>query len=818
MRAVGLFVLSEMRARWRAWVALVLLIAVAGGTVLLAVAGARRTDTAYSRLLQSSEASDVTVSPSGTGLTGYYSALRRLPGVETLGTEAGVTAFVVGKQGRPVLQGPPLLYLAVDTTYGSTVDRPRIVLGRLARSAQANEVVVSVNAASADHVTVGSNLELFVPTGNSSGPSIPSSGLRLRERVVGVVVMRTDVVTITPLESAPEILGTPALLRRLLPAIGGPRNLAFDAALVRLKPHTTPGRFDVVAQDTARKFPDTGRQVFIADERADAAAVQRAIRPEAVALALFAAVAALTAVVVLGQLAVRQLAAQSSGWQPLRALGCTRWQLAMMGLSQVTLAAMIGALGALVLAVGVSPLMPIGPARVAEPHPGVEVNVAVLIVGALVIVVLLAARVMWPIFRMVAGARGPEGVLRPERPLTTWLNRNAPITAGLGVKMAFDRGPGYAAVPVTGSLVAVVIAVAAVMTSLVFGVNLSRFVSTPHLYGRNWDVMLDPQSGFTMLSRGEVASFVARQPDLAAWSVGDHGTVELRGRVVAAVGIDTGQGAWLGPTLLEGRRPSSPEEIALGTSTLRRLGKKVGDEVEASVSGRQVRLHIVGRAVFPAFSQGSFAPTDLGEGALTTASALSSGDSSSQYNFFLVRFADTPAKAREVSSLITQFAPQGGYDGCRSEACGVNTRQLPTDVANYSHIEWLPVVLAGVLALLAVGVLVQVLLLLIDRAHRDTAVLRASGFVRRQVMSVVRWQASTIAVVAIAFGVPLGVGAGRWCWILFTDAIGAGTSAIVPTTYLAVAVPAVLVIANAAAAIPARRAGRLSTVTILRAE
>ena len=68
------------------WLGLALLLGVIGGVVLTAAAGARRTDTAYPRLLQWANASQVAVAPlgtgpvpDGTGTTGYYAALSRLP-------------------------------------------------------------------------------------------------------------------------------------------------------------------------------------------------------------------------------------------------------------------------------------------------------------------------------------------------------------------------------------------------------------------------------------------------------------------------------------------------------------------------------------------------------------------------------------------------------------------------------------------------------------------------------------------------------------------------------------------------------------------
>jgi hypothetical protein len=66
-----------MRHRWRAWLALSLLIGTVGGTVLTAIAGARRTDTAYGRFERRGNAADVLVSPNGTGLTGYSRNIER---------------------------------------------------------------------------------------------------------------------------------------------------------------------------------------------------------------------------------------------------------------------------------------------------------------------------------------------------------------------------------------------------------------------------------------------------------------------------------------------------------------------------------------------------------------------------------------------------------------------------------------------------------------------------------------------------------------------------------------------------------------------
>src|SRR5947208_9669179 len=61
MPAVWLRFRAELRRRWRAWLVLAALVGFAGGTVIAAATGARRTDTAYDRFLSSQRAVDVLV-------------------------------------------------------------------------------------------------------------------------------------------------------------------------------------------------------------------------------------------------------------------------------------------------------------------------------------------------------------------------------------------------------------------------------------------------------------------------------------------------------------------------------------------------------------------------------------------------------------------------------------------------------------------------------------------------------------------------------------------------------------------------------------
>jgi hypothetical protein len=246
------------------------------------------------------------------------------------------------------------------------------------------------------HLRVGSRLEM----GAGAGTDFRHIR-RLSERVVGIMVNRGSVVPVTDLDKTPVIIASEALFRELGPGYEGSA-----AAYVKLRPGGTVSDFSARAQALTREFPATGGQIFLSDEAAQAAAVERSIRPQAVALALFALILAVTALLVVGQVASRLLLGASSDNRTLSVLGMSRGQLLAAGLVEVGAAATAGAAVASGVAIAASPLMPIGPARLAEPDPGVSVDVAVLAAGFAATVILLLARVAWPAW-CLASARQP---------------------------------------------------------------------------------------------------------------------------------------------------------------------------------------------------------------------------------------------------------------------------------------------------------------------------------------------------------------------------------------------------------------------------
>jgi ABC-type lipoprotein release transport system permease subunit len=797
MRAVLRLAAHGLRARWRGWAMFVLLVALAGGAVLTAVAGARRTDSAYPRFLQASNASDVLVSPGGTGLGGYYRALARLPDVAAVAPLAALNALA-----------PGLMVAPADRRFQHLVDRPKVLAGRLPLPDRADEIALDQNGAAILHLHVGSTLAMQAV--RSDRPPGPAGARQLRERVVGIIVTRSSVKPVTELDKIPMILASTALMHDL-----GPSYLTADGAVVKLKPGATPDSFRRRAEALARRFPGTQGHVLVADENTQAATVERAIRPEAVALALFALVLMVTALLIVGQAAARLLAASSADNATLAALGMTRGQIMGSRLVEVGVAAAAGAMAAAAVAVAASPLMPIGTARPAEPAPGISADMTVLAVGAIAILGLLVARTAWPAWRL-ASAQGSHlrDVTASRRPLLARWLAGAPVTIAAGAGLALEPGQGRTAVPVRSALAGTMLSVLAITAAFTFGANLLHLVNTPRQYGQNWDAAIDLQFG--TITPQQTQHLLGKTTGISGWTFGDHGIVSIGGIVVPAIGLTAGKGPLLSPTLLEGRQPRTGHEIVLGTSTLRRIGRHVGQMVTMTVSGRRLRERIVGRAVFPDFGQGAFTPTDLGEGAQMSIQQLAvSVRPSRGFEFVLAGF--TPGQPRPAAMASFERSMAGFCQSIQPSPCVV-TDQRPNGITSYTHIDRTPAILAAVLAVVGVAVLGQFIVVSGRRRRRDFAILKALGLFRRQVSAITAWQVSTLAGLALLAGLPLGVAVGRWSWALFGRGLGVPDVALTPIWPLLLMVPAVIVIANAVAFWPGRATARLNPADVLRAE
>jgi FtsX-like permease family len=808
----------KLRAGWRGWLALAVLTALAGGVVLTALAGAIRTDTAYPRFVAASHAADALVAPAGSGIGGYDTAVATLPGVAAAAALVGINAVPVSSNG--VLDNNVAVTASLDGRFGRTVEIPKMLAGRLPVAGAAQEISVTQIGAQRLHLRVGSTLRMAAVDDRSTPPRTRP----LTERVVGIFVTDGSIVPVNYQDQTPQIVASIALYREL-----GPAYHAFDGAYVKLRPGASLRAFDADAQALAQRYPATGRQVYLADQSMQAATVERAIRPQAIALALFALALALTALLIVGQVASRTLLGAADDNAALAALGMTRRQLLATGLLEVAAAAVAGSGAAVLIAIAASPLMPIGPARLAEPSPGVSVNGPVLAAGFAAIVVLLVARVALTAWRQAsvrpagAGAHAdPAGlpVIAVTRRRSRFAERlaaaGAPLPAVTGVRLALDSGRGRASVPVRSALLGLAVAVAAVAVAVTFGVNLQRLVDTPRLYGQDWDIAFEGQ--FATITPQQFSQVSAHVKGIADVTFGVHGTVVIGKTVIPAIGLAAGTGPLMSSTVLSGRPPGGPGEIALGASVLRRLGLRIGQLAAVTTPAGELAMRITGSAVFPYFGQGSFTPTDVGEGAEVTAAVLAQQASAASdnpgYNFALVKFAPGPAGQAGATAFERAWKPVCAT--IEQSTCLI-TEQRPNTVNNFAAIDATPAVLAAVLAVLGLGVLAQFTVAAARRARRDFAILKVLGMARRDLRAAALCQAATVTVAALVVGIPLGIAGGHWAWQLFAGQAGLPPDAVTPPTVLWM-IPATVAVALLVASPVARSVARLPTAGTLRAE
>jgi ABC-type antimicrobial peptide transport system permease subunit len=831
MATVWLELRADLRQRWRALLSLALLLGLIGGVVLTAAAGARRTDTAYPRLLSWANASQVDLLPAANGFPAdYYAALAKLPQVAQLST--AVLYQVVLPTARHADNNQVTAMSSPDHGAGVGTDKVKVLHGRPFDPAVPGQAMIDAQLAALEHVGPGGTLRLFGVPNDPDGRPDFAKRVPLSFLVTAVVVFDTQIVPIGGGSGSGNI--EPTALVSSFPVPDAAKTMSYgNQAEIRLRPGATVDNLTRAATALAKRYPDTSGQILTISQATQVAATQQAIRPQAIALAAFAVLAGLIALAVIGQLLSRQLALDSAEFPVLRAIGATRTSLVALSLARLAIVTVAGGILAVAVAVAASPLMPIGPARLAEPNPGVEVNLVILGAGFAAIALLPLALLAGAAWRAARAAGGPLGVAEPVQPgrrsrIGGALARTGSVTGGVGLAMAFEPGRGRTAVPVRSALAGCVIAVAALTAAAVFGTSLVALISTAHSYGQNWDAQLDAEFGGVPGALG--ARAIAAEPAVTGYASGNYGQLMIGGQIVPAIGLDQPPGGGY-LTMLAGRPPAAPDEIALGAQTLRAVHARLGqtipvtlEQIAAGIPALHRDMRVVGVTVLPAFGRGSFTPTGLGTGAVTTASVLSvlsvpdattlCRTKATCYNFFLLRYRPGTNKSAAAAMLTASITKAS----CPPGSCAVVSDQRPSDIKDYASIRDTPLVLAAVLIVFAVGTLAHVLLTGVRRRRRDLALLKTLGFARSQVLGVVAWEASAFAVVALLAGLPIGILAGRWAWAYFADAAGAPADATVPLTAVLLAIPVTLALANLIAAWPGWTAARLRPALVLRTE
>jgi hypothetical protein len=357
----------------------------------------------------------------------------------------------------------------------------------------------------------------------------------------------------------------------------------------------------------------------------------------------------------------------------------------------------------------------------------------------------------------------------------------------LGVRMALERRTGRDSLVRTGTLAATfgVLAVVAVFT---VRHGILETVDDPARAGQTWELAYYPALSERVIEQN---------PDIAAAAKVRRAQIDLDGVAVGVYAMHP-IGTPIDTVVISGRAPGSPDEIALGPSSAQVLGVGVGDTVAAGARS----LTVVGTVLL--WEEGGHSAYDEG-GWMTNAGFARTHTTPLdwEYDFIHVRpGADPVAVDRQLLAAGAVESPAW---------------PPPAAVRNLNTARRIPVYLSLLFAVMGVGA-VGYAIVATARRRRDVATLRALGMSRRSAISTLAWQASTVAVIGVAFGVPLGVIVGDLVWKWISDAMPLQyvTPTLAPTTLLVI--PVALLAVNLAAVWPAWSNLRPSPAAVLRAE
>ncbi len=439
MTTVAYLLRAFRRGRWTGYAAVAVLLGLTGGVSLFAIAGARRTESAYPRYLRRVSASTISLD----SLAGYApevgEQMANLPSVVQSRTSVGFNVDAL-RSGRPDAREP---FEADGTFDGSFFDQDQFTAtqGRRADPRRADEIMVNEYAARQFGYHVGERLDLATYSTEQIEVADffehpPRPKLETPATIVGIGVLPDEVVQ-DDSERTPRLLLTPAFSNQARPyATYSEQGLILrhgdaDAASVKR-------RLAQVAPSGTTDVQLTSVDVYHAVQ---------AIRPLAIALGLFGVIIGLAGVVLVTQALSRLIRADRDDRARLRALGASPSTLIGVGLVAPLVTIVVGGLIAVAVAVAASPAMPVGPVRRVAAGSGFDVDATVLLIGALALVVVLGLATVAMVWRelphRVSQRRAAQP--RPSRAVSWASSTRLSPPAVLGLQFASTpaTGPSY---------------------------------------------------------------------------------------------------------------------------------------------------------------------------------------------------------------------------------------------------------------------------------------------------------------------------------------------------------------------------------------
>lgn len=745
------------------------------GFALTAANGARRTETAWPRLLDNNRAGDFMLSVAPDEAERVVKVVGARSDVSAVGAFSWMPATPREANGPGSEQIG--IYAAIGPGFGDTAFRPTIERGRRADGTRADEITINEALADLTGLDVGDETVLV---GLGPGADQPAT-------VVGIHRSALDV---GPNGGAPAALGTSAFMARWWPYIQ-----QFDAAeflrpsiAVRIAPGA---EVESVMAGVAEMLPDAG---LITPEELNAD-VEQGYSTQATAYLVLAVASAVGGTVLVILLASRLLRVRRDGPEVLAAIGMTRAERWLATGLPVALAVAAGTLVAPLVATLASPLVRTGFTAAADPIEGIWVDgprLAVATAGLLVVLAAGVAIVSWS----ASGFRGRRGT-PPPRPAVFARAAGPSAAAAVGLAIATGGMTISARRLARSTLAAVTVGTAAVVAAGTWATSANSLADDHMAQGWTSDVYI---AG----SPGTATEEFARARDALSGMGGVREFVPYRRSITqvgrADVDVFAFEGAkGLHPTILDGRAPATASEVAIGLATARRLDVAVGDRVEVAGTAGSQRLTVVGTAIYPYIGNASY-----GETLSMTAEAFDEIGLETLEGGFLVDANGRPNLERlqaAVGESLSVLPPTSAPAVTRlRDATGI-------DAALAAFFAAITLVLA------AAGLYAT------SRRHTgDHAVLRAIGFVRGDVRTAHSVHALAISVFAAIVGLPLGVAIGSAAWKTSTEGLIALERFDVSIALLAVVATVLTVVSFGAARWAARLPMRMNLARALRSE
>jgi hypothetical protein len=817
---------ATFRRQRGGYLTVLVLVGLLGGLAMGALAGARRTLASPAVYIASTRPATFSLPTGvlGPGTSGYdpsvTETIAHLPHVAAVASVSGLNLVVLNRDGSPnkLDANPGNGSGSIDGAY-YRLNRATVVEGRMPDLNNPHEFVANALAVQGLGLHVGQTVPFGIYTNAQTelsgfGTAAVPPYRRLDAKLVGIIVDPASVAA-DDIDSGTTLqLFSPALARQLL-------SCCANYTLTGVKVDGGNPVVQQVEREAQAVLPPGFPPAT--STSASLAKAQRAVKPLAIALGVFGAIAGLVALLVAGQVIGRQIRFGAEERRILRALGADTAGTVLDGLPGLAMAIVAGSLLAVAVAVALSPVAPIGVIRPVYPSRGVSWDWTVFGSGLAVLVVGLSAVTIGMAYR-----QAPQRLARrstpPGRAHSGSVGRVAawglPVPAVEGVRFALEPGAGRNAVPVRSAIFGTILAMLVMVTTVTFGSSLNTLVTHPNLYGWNWDYLLTAGGDSGNIPSQQVTHLLDGDHSVAAWSGAYFDDLVIDGQTVPVLGQRAG--AAVGPPVLSGHGLESPGQVVLGAVTLDQLGKKIGDSVVVDNGGsRPVTLQVVGTATMPTLGISGEPHLEMGSGAVLSDQLIPSqarnpfNDPQTGPQTVFVRLkagADRQAALRSLQHIATVTSTPSNF------GVAVVTVQRPAEIVNYRSMGTTPVLLGVSLAAGAVAALMLTLVASVRRRRRDLAVFKTLGFTHRQLAATVAWQSSVSVTLGVLVGVPLGIVAGRWLWNLFASQINAVPSPTVPVWSIVVVVVGALVLANVVAAVPGRIAARTPTALVLRAD